>query len=474
MRASLSFSVTRRHRGRLTTGLMLATALGAAGLARAADPLPTVADLERPDQVVTIDTAVRLALKHHGSITAAEEGVIAARERVKQSRTGTLPNVRGQVGYAGSGTSSLGGIFGSEPHTTVTGPGGSTLRQTIDTDVTRTNRGIQPRASFDWTLFDGGLTRASTRQARAGVDANVSTLGSVRNNRVFTVTSDYLTQLRAQRLLELRKEQVRLAQEQLRSVDAFIKEGKAAEADRALVLSELRNREVDQIQAENDVRVSSNLLRNSMGLPVGPPLKLVELQESTAAPPPVAELRKAAMLGRPEVLQADARVRVQRETVQIARIQRRPKLDGSFSFNLNPADAFQRGDFAFAASISMPLFDFGLTRAREDEARSDVRAAEADLAQVRKDVASEVEEAYLNLLSARERLGASRLAVDAAQVNLNVTTRRYQLGVAATTVVDLIQAQVQFANANNNAISAAYDVFLAEAQLNRSIGRGLN
>jgi outer membrane protein TolC len=38
--------------------------------------------------------------------------------------------------------------------------------------------------------------------------------------------------------------------------------------------------------------------------------------------------------------------------------------------------------------------------------------------------------------------------------------------------VDLIQAQVQFADASNSAIQALYDTHFAQAQLNRAIGRG--
>jgi outer membrane protein TolC len=82
-----------------------------------------------------------------------------------------------------------------------------------------------------------------------------------------------------------------------------------------------------------------------------------------------------------------------------------------------------------------------------------------------------VGQAYFNLISARERTQAGRLAVEAAQVNLAQTTARYQRGVAGTTIVELIQAQVQFATANNNLINAIYDAHIARAQLSRAIGK---
>lgn len=425
------------------------------GTPAAPAPMPQAA---RPatDDAVSLEEAIQIAHQNHGRVAVAEESVEQARQRVRQARVGTLPSLNAQVGYQTRGTSSLGGVFGSGPR------GG---------DTSLSDRGIQPRISFNFTPFDGGLTRASVRQARAGVEGNLANLTAVRNNLAFEVATNYLAQLRSERLLELRLEQERLAETQLRSVEANIAAGNAAEADRALPLSELRNRQVDRILAENDVRVAANALRNSMGLQTGPPLQLVELQEEQDQLPPVETYLDLARRQRPEVVQAEAQVRAAQASVSIARIQRRPRLETGFTYNLTPNDIFSRSDYSFGAAISMPLWDAGLSHAREQEARSTVESATANLEQVKKDVTADVVDAYLNLVNSRERLGAARLAVAAARVNLEATTARYQRGVAGTTVVELIQAQVQFATAGNSAINALYDIHLAQAQLNRAIGR---
>lgn len=422
-------------------------------------------------QPISLQEAIQIAQQNHARITVAEESVEAARERVRIARTGTLPQITGGIAYSGRGTSNLGGIFGPAPTRTVTRSNGQTVRERIDPNVTTFDRGLQPRVSVSYNVYDAGETRTAVRQARAGVESNIANLAATRNNLTLDVTFDYLAQLRAERLLELRVLQEELAAEQLRRVEARIREGAAAEADRALPLSEFRNRQVDRILAQNDVRVAANALRNTMGLTVGPPLQLVELSETREPLPPLEALRLIAERERPEVAQAEAQMRVAQASVKLARIQRKPRLDTTFSFNVFPNDSFNRSDFAVGAAISMPLWDAGLTHAREQEAQTQVQAAAAQLAQIRKDVEADVVEAYLNLANSRERLEASRLAVEAAQVNLEQTTARYERGLAGVTVVDLIQAQVQFANASNAAIQALYDMHLAQAQLNRAIGR---
>ena len=447
-----------------------------------ATPPPTAVGGERPERQtpakatlpnrpITLQEALQVAYQNHARLAVAEESVEAARQRVRQARTGTLPTVDGSVGYSGQGTTNFGGIFGPLPRQRVALPNGSTTSVPVDRDTATFNQGLQPRLALNYNIYDGGRTRVSVRQARANVEGSIANLATVRNNQTFEVTTNYLVQLRSQRLLELRLAQERLAEEQLRAVEASIEVGKAANADRALILSEYQNRRVDRIQTENDLRVAANALRNSMGLPVGPILELVELQENLEPLPPLETLRATAQRQRPEVVQAETQVRVAQASVSLARIARKPRLDTTFQFNMRPNDPFTRGDWAVGAAISMPIWDAGLSHAQELEAKTGVSSNEAQLEQTRKDVTADVEEAYLNLVNARERLAASRLAVDAAQVNVEVTTARYQRGLAGTDVLDLISAQVQFATANNNAISALYDIYLAQAQLNRAIGR---
>lgn len=439
-------------------------------LLQAGPPLyaqPAPAGSGRP---ITVAEAINSAYQNHGRISAAEQSVESARQRVRQARTGTLPTVTASVGYQGRGTSNIGGLFGSEPFRTVTTPAGPRGRF-IDTDSVTFNRGIQPRISLNYPVYDGGLTRKQVEQARTGVESSIASLAAARNDLAFSVTAAYLAQLRAERLATLRVEQERLALEQLQRVESQIRVGSAAPAERTLVDSEYQNRRVDRIQAQFDVRVAANTLRNNMGLQAGDPLMLVEPEPSDEQPSPLDDLLELAQRQRPEVVQAEAQVRAAQAVRQIARIGRKPRLDTAVSLNVSPADEFNRSDFSVAAGISMPIWDAGLTHAREQEARSAEEAAQALLEQAQKDVSADVQDAYLNLISALQRVAASNLAVAAARVNLSQANERYASGALAGNVLELIQAQVQFATASNAAINALYDVHLARAQLRRAISR---
>jgi outer membrane protein TolC len=418
-----------------------------------ATPNPAI----RTDVPLTLQDAVRIAEENHADVVVAQESVRAAHERVTEARSGNRPFVSGSVSY---------NVRGITVPNRGSGAGFNGTRSNFITDP-----GLQPAVTLDYPILDGGLTRANVRQAIANVLNNQAGLVTTRNNLAFDVAQNFMAQLRAQSLLTLRSTQERLAQEQLSRVEARIAVGSSAEVERALPLSEFKNRQVDRIAAENDVRVAANALRNVLGLPVGPALQLTEPTETAQTLPAIEDLRLEANRLRPEVVQAQAQVRVAEESVKIAHIQRNPRLDTVVNAGITPTSNSQRASWAVGAQISMPIFDAGLSKARIREAEAGVVSAQARLTQSQKDVAAEVEEAYYNLINARDRLGASQQAVEAAQANLEAAQTRYELGITGISVVDLISSQVEYDTANTNAIQARYDVYLAQAQLDRAIGR---
>lgn len=405
-----------------------------------------------PTGSLTLKEAIAIAFENQGSAQSARLQAMAARERITQEQAGNLPSVIGSVYYnvAGRRVSRAAGGF----------------------TTSESNSGVQPEVALSYNIFDSGLTSARVRQARSGALAQKATLGAVQNDLALLVASDYYSQLRAGKLVDLRSEQVRLAEEQLKGVEARISVGDAASADSALPLSELRNRQVDLIQARNDLAIAANNLRNTLGLPVGNALELAENSEGLAAPEgDLEELQSEALENRPEVLRARARVESNRAGVSAARVNQMPRLDTVLRLGVTPREDDQRSYWELGAVVSLPLFDAGSSQARVNEAQFGAQASEVELEQTLFDVSADVKEAWTNLSSARERLAASELAVDAARINLQQTTERYNLGASGVTVISLITAQVQFATASSNAIQAEYDLKLAEIQLNRATGR---
>jgi len=88
--------------------------------------------------------------------------------------------------------------------------------------------------------------------------------------------------------------------------------------------------------------------------------------------------------------------------------------------------------------------------------------------QLLKDISAQVEEAHLNLTSAKERTSASAVGLEAAQKNYDAQKERYNQGLGTT--LDVLNAEVQVLTAQSNEVQARYDYYIAIAQVDYSVG----
>ncbi len=417
-------------------------------------PAPPGATL--PPGPLTLEQAIAIAFGNNGNVAIAQENLVASRNRVTETRAGTRPNLTGGVSYGGSGVNEFGSIFGS-------------ARQSTTFD-----RGLMPGLQLKDTPIDFGQTRLAVRSAQADVRGATAALDLERVDLAFTVTNDFYSLLRAQSLAGLSVQQVQQANEQLQLVLGKIAAGAEAAVNRYQFDVALANAQVTLLQNQNAVRQDGAALRAAMGLPVGPPPALADVPlpaTSTAlpAPPPLDQALATANSSHPQILQEVAAVDSSRSNLRLAALRRRPVFTTTASLNVNPNAAQNRSDWTVLTGISMPIWDAGVTRAREREARAGLNLAAARVTQTRIDLSNLVQQAVLNIQNAQERLDASRVAAEAAARNLEAENARYQQGLAIP--VDLTTAQLNSFTAQSNEIQALYDYYIAQAQLKQALGQ---
>lgn len=406
-----------------------------------------------PPGPLTLDQAIAIAFANNGNVTIARENVVQFRNRVTEARAGTLPNVTGGVSYGGTGRND---IFG----------GG---RRTTSFD-----RGLQPAVELRATPIDFGQTRLATRAAQADVRGSAAALDLTRVNLAFQVTNDFYQLLRAQSLASLSVQQVEQANQQLQLVLGKIAAGAEAAVNRYQFDVALANAQVTLLENQNAVRQNGAALRAAMGLPVGPPPVLADVALPTTTdllppPPPLDQAVAQADANHPQIRQDVASVQSSQYNLRLQALRRRPILTTTVALNLNPNDPSTKSSWTVLASITMPIWDAGVTRAREHEARAGLGISQARLAQTRIDIGNTVQQAELNIQNARERLDASRVAAEAAIRNLEAENARYQQGLAIP--VDLTTAQLNYFTAQANEIQALYDYYIAQAQLKQALGQ---
>jgi outer membrane protein len=110
---------------------------------------------------------------------------------------------------------------------------------------------------------------------------------------------------------------------------------------------------------------------------------------------------------------------------------------------------------AIGMNISIPIFSGGLFKARQAEAELKAKAAGENVNDLQNRVIRDVRIAYLNAATAYERMALTQELVQQAQLAMDLSQNRYDLGLAA--IVELSQAQLNLTAAQIANTTARYD-----------------
>lgn len=399
---------------------------------------PLHAEEPTPAGPLTLKDCVTLAAQRQTTILQGENSIVGANARVTQAKGAYYPTVGLQ-------------------QSTVLAESGRQTGQRNGTSLTVTEN-----------FFDGGLREANIHGAKANAAQNRFSLERTRQTVEFSVTRDYFAVLRAQHLAEVQQARVKYLEENLAVVQGRVQAGDAAEVDALPVQAQLANARVDLLAANNAIRTAMVSLQQTIGLA---PSRTFAIQDITT--PPAITLAAlddylAAALGkRPDIGETQAGVQSAQASVKSAKITMQPRLVVNGSFD-QPIGSSDPNATVITGGIAYDLFNGGRNKAAYREAQANLSTAALRAQQITRDIQADVESAYLNLTSAKERLAASDLSLQAAQKNFDAQQDRYKQGLAIP--LDLLNAQVDVATAQSNAVQARYDYYTSYAQLEYAIG----
>lgn len=170
------------------------------------------------------------------------------------------------------------------------------------------------------------------------------------------------------------------------------------------------------------------------------------------APLTLAELTELALHNNPSTREIWAAARAQAAAVGVADSAYWPTLDANASLSrgissINTSSGVISGNtqtrLSPSISLSYLLFDFGARAATEQTARYGSLAANLNKDRVLQDVVLKVEQAYYQLLAARQTVVAAEETLKTVQMSLTLANSRRQAGLA--TIGDVYQAETMLA-----------------------------
>ncbi|MDI6853339.1 MAG: TolC family protein [Deltaproteobacteria bacterium] len=417
---------------------------------------------EEAKNQLTLEEAVQAALKQNPAVTQSKERMQAAKEQIGVSRAGYFPQVRFTGDYF------YGNAFsrGRAGEVSITAPGTVSIPTSLERKATDF---FIYRFSANQLLYDFGRTSGQVAQSRAGYKQAGEDYANTRQQVVLDTRSRYFEYLASQRAIKVAEENVRQNQELLKQAKGFYKVGLRAKIDVTKAEANLANAEAELIRAKNLADVSRVALMTVLGLKTWPYKDVQDILEVTPKEMSLEDLKKRALSQRPEIRQNLYQQEADKAGIKVARAGYFPTFSSTAAYGWQGNEHPLNDDWWVGAGMTFPLFEGLSTYHSVRQARAQLRSSEASGDSLALAVIREVEQSYLDVKSAWEVIKARIKAKESAAENLRLAWGRYRAGVGD--IIEVTDAQVQFAQADLDLVRALFNYRVFEAQLDKAIGK---
>jgi outer membrane protein TolC len=426
-------------------------------LSGAEEPIKVDGPIKTGD-VLTLNRCIDIALQQQPSLVASQYNIQAGESRVGEAQSAYFPQLSVSGGY--SRVKPLSG--GTTSSSSLNEIGSSGRNSSFDQ--------YTGSATVSQTIFDFGKTPTQVKIQKLNLDASHSDFDATRAQTIFSVKQAYYGVLQTQRNLDVAKETVTQFSQHLDQAKGFYEVGVKPKFDVTKAEVDLSNAKLNQITADNALRIARVTLNNAIGLPDAPEYSVEDSLAYVKRDFTISQEIETAFKNRPELQANELRVKSAEASVTLAKTGFFPVVTGNAAYNrASTTDAsFREEGWNAGVTVTFPIFSGFLTRHQVAESTALYNAAKANNDLLRQNVILEVQQAALNVRAASDRIPTAELATQQATENLEIASGRYAAGVGNP--IEVTDAQVLYSNAKTAYTQALYDYNVAIANLDKAIG----
>lgn len=405
-------------------------------------------DLIKKNDTLSLQRCLEIALKQNPGLGASRAAVEVSGSKVDEAKSNYYPQVSLSSGYARkSAPAATGSANGASPGT-------------IDA--------YNASASLKQNIFDFGKTSAQVDIQRLNLESSRKDLENTQSQTVFNVKQAYYKTLQAKRSLDLAVSTVKQFEDHLVQAKGFYEAGTRSRIDVTKAAVDKSNAELGRIQAANALKIALARLSNAMGLTQAPEYAIEDNLSFVKYNIAFEDALERAYKNRPDLKSVSARMRSAERGIDLAKKGHYPQLSGDAAYNWSGRDFPLDKSWNVGATVTIPIFSGFLTKYQIEESRASLNAARANADSIKQSIFLDVQQAYLNLTEAAERIPAAELVVKQADENLELANQRYINGIGSP--LEITDAEVLAINAKNAYNQALYDYKIAEASVEKAMG----
>jgi len=432
---------------------------------------------------LTINDAVRIALKQNPTLLNAIQQIRLTRGQLIQVVSRALPQLSISSGYSQQESTLVNNGRTGSRSTTIEIPSGNGGPPTVIT-IGGAERSSPQNQTWDISfqatqlIFDGGATIAGIKAGSAAYDSAFFSLRDTIDSTVQDVINQFYQVVLNRALIVAQQQNVALNEQQVKDQQNRYEAGTVPRFNVLQAEVALANAQPPLIEAQNNYRISLYQLVRLLGMnyPVGSPSEVpfnvvgtlgyeprkIDIDESIR----IAVARNPALKAQRQNILAQA----SNVSAQLAGYLPAISAQGGYQYTNDIASsdlaATVQGWF-FGATGNWNVFDGGLTYGNVAQAKAQLMQSKNSYDNGVRQVVLAVQQSISNLQQARETIDSQTASVVQATEALRLARERLDAG--AGTQLDVLNAQVQLLETQTNVLQARYDYINAMADYDRAL-----
>ena len=387
----------------------------------------------RAQEILTLEKALELAHAHNVQLRQAQYAAAISNATYNQAKFDYLPRLN---------------AFADANRTF-----GTTIDNITFQRVQRTTTTSYPSINASLVLFDGFSKYFTAKQAAQLAQADQQGVALAERDMENRVTGYYLQALFEQENLHITQDRIELLSGQLGRMEKLEKAGLKTEEDVLLLRSQLATEKVNLLTQQSNLSQYMLYLVQELNTDSRTQYVLAKADVPATLPEPAGGSAEAvytqSALRHPSLLAASLRVRAARSGLHLARSNFSPTLalagtSGSYySSNgiFDPdtrtivdapyLDQIDRNRYSVVSlRLSVPLFSGFSQHYENQKARLSLRNAELEYRTAENRLRQNIEQAYREVVLAKEKHGQAQAAVEASEKSFSFMKRRFEAGTA--------------------------------------------
>lgn len=322
---------------------------------------------------------------------------------------------------------------------------------------------------FRWDAWQG------YKQVKTSVELSEVNLRLQKQQHILQVAEAYFNVLRQQSLTTAYLQEEQALSEQLRMMNAKLREGLVARSDVSEANAQYQSAQANRISTQVQLVLAQEQLAQLIG-PYQENLAVLreDFQFQKPVPSNIGSWTELAQNQNLEILQARLQKRYSEDAKRVEQAALYPQVEavGTYGYLKQTPETVlsTNGEFdQIGVEVNWNLFTGGRTQKSIRQAGVNVQRSEAQLDAAIRKANTDVKQSYLQVETDEAKLNARKAAMQSSDIVSQASRAQYQEGLK--TMVDVLLAQRNAFSSKTDYLNAKYDYLLHVLQLQASVGQ---